>query len=203
MPDRRPWDRLPEESEPAYAAFCLYMEHGSLEAVHQHRKKQPGSRSKAEVIPGGLLKWSTENAWVERRDAHRDHLRDIERRSAEVEVARRGRNWGKELAEIDEELLAIERQGIAKLRELLEMPLRRVSQNMVETYEDGREKRVEVTIEPIKWTLSGASSLAAVLSSVADRIGKRRDPRVFADDDPEDIPDVVDVDALLLKARGE
>ena len=63
-----PWDRLPTETDPAFEAFALYLEHGSLMASW----RQHSGNKKAINVPGGWTNWSRQNDWVKRRAAYVD-----------------------------------------------------------------------------------------------------------------------------------
>ena len=63
-----PWDRLPTETDPAFVAFTLYLEAGSVRSAYGMHK---GSKRAANV-PGRWWTWSKTHNWVRRRAAYVD-----------------------------------------------------------------------------------------------------------------------------------
>ena len=61
----RPWDRRTTESDPAYEAFAVYLEHGSLRDAYRQRS----GKAQATAAPGAWTGWSTKYNWVSRRAA--------------------------------------------------------------------------------------------------------------------------------------
>lgn len=74
MPEKKPWDRLPNETTKAYGAFCDYIELGperSITKLAQSRNK-PGTRS-------WLGHWSSKYKWAKRvkafdKDQQESHI---------------------------------------------------------------------------------------------------------------------------------
>jgi len=89
--NQEPWDRQPEETAKAYAAFCAFRNAGptrELPSVYRHYtgKKQAGAQS------GQWSKWFTDNKWRERAEAwddYQDKLYQKERIDAVKEMRKR------------------------------------------------------------------------------------------------------------------
>ena len=62
----RPWDRRATETDPAFEAFALYLEHGSLRDAWRQRS----GNEAATAAPGTWTAWSVKNDWVARRAAY-------------------------------------------------------------------------------------------------------------------------------------
>ena len=63
---QRPWDRRADESDPAFEAFALYLETGSLRDAYRQRS----GKVQATSAPGAWTGWSTKYNWVSRRAAY-------------------------------------------------------------------------------------------------------------------------------------
>ena len=63
---QRPWDRRADESDPAFEAFALYLETGSLRDAYRQRS----GKAQATAAPGAWTGWSTKHHWVSRRAAY-------------------------------------------------------------------------------------------------------------------------------------
>jgi len=75
------WDRLPNESTKAYAAFCVYRDLGterSLEKAGQTLDK-PRTRK-------WLGEWSAKYKWVERAKAYDDYVEKLKRKEKEKAI---------------------------------------------------------------------------------------------------------------------
>jgi hypothetical protein len=77
---RQPWDRRPDESPPAFAAFRTYLEQGAARSVTKVAEECHKSRSL-------IGRWSSRHRWRARSDAYDAH--DTARYLAEVADARR------------------------------------------------------------------------------------------------------------------
>ena len=62
----RPWNRRATETDPAFEAFALYLEHGSLRDAYRQRS----GKAQATAAPGAWTGWSTKHRWVSRRAAY-------------------------------------------------------------------------------------------------------------------------------------
>lgn len=79
MADWQPWERLPAESAPAFAAFQFYRAMApaerSLDAVGDALSKPSRSPGKAPGrAPGRVFRWSREHRWVDRARAYDAHV---------------------------------------------------------------------------------------------------------------------------------
>lgn len=77
----KPWERQPEETSKAYAAFCAYRDLGPERSLAKA----------GEVLgknPGGLEEWSSKNEWVKRSAAWDDEQDRIARQAQLKEIAK-------------------------------------------------------------------------------------------------------------------
>jgi hypothetical protein len=78
--DHQPWDKLPEETSKAFAAFVIYLRMGptrNLRAVCEKFYKS-GRKAKGGSNMTQISKWSQSNAWVSRAAAHDAHIAMVE-----------------------------------------------------------------------------------------------------------------------------
>lgn len=100
--ERKPWERQPDESAKAYAAFCTYRDlpahERSIDAAYvatSGQQLRDGKRA-----PRRWASWSSDYSWVDRAAAHDDHLAELDRlqiearrkeqREMEWQIAKRG-----------------------------------------------------------------------------------------------------------------
>ena len=107
-----PWERQPNETPKAYAAFCVYRRMGpekrSLEAVAAKARK---GRGRGAGIPGHISEWSRTHRWVERAAAYDDHLDAVRRKAEEKAIAAMSKRHAEGLAKIFE-------RGLKRIEEL-------------------------------------------------------------------------------------
>ena len=104
-----PFERQPEESNRAYAAFRAYLELGpdrSLSAVGAKLGK--GKRQ--------MEKWSRRWSWGERVTAHGTHLAELERRAIEDKAVAQGVEWAKMKEPVRREAWLEAERAIAMVR---------------------------------------------------------------------------------------
>ena len=75
------WTRRSGESIPAFDAFQLYLQHGSIDAAW--RATEQGQTSHAKRAPGQWAIWSSRYEWVKRAQAYQDHLAEQDRQKWE------------------------------------------------------------------------------------------------------------------------
>jgi hypothetical protein len=101
--ERKPWERLPEESADAFQAFCDYrvMRKASVPVLHAryHAAKAlggdvPSTRDRT------LVEWSRLYHWVERRKAWLDFQAECEAEAAAQEAARIGSRQARDAAKL-------------------------------------------------------------------------------------------------------
>ena len=63
------WDRLDNETDPAFEAFAAYLDTGSLRDAYRQRSGKASARNASGCWTG----WSTKHHWVKRRSAFLDH----------------------------------------------------------------------------------------------------------------------------------
>jgi len=70
--DRELWEKRPDETQRAYEAFCIYMGMGaldrSLRAVHDELYGEDAANIRH------VERWSRDHDWVERAEAHDEHV---------------------------------------------------------------------------------------------------------------------------------
>ncbi len=80
------WDRLKEESYPAYRAFLVYRDLGPARSIdsawRKHQAKRKGN------APGNWNDWCRKFSWVDRASAYDTHLLEIEQKAFEREYAK-------------------------------------------------------------------------------------------------------------------
>jgi len=76
------WDRLPNESTKAYAAFCVYRDLGPERSLDKAGQKLDKPRSRK-----WLGEWSAKYKWVERAEAYDDYIEKLKRKEREEAIA--------------------------------------------------------------------------------------------------------------------
>lgn len=84
------WDRLPEETNPAWVAFQTYLDLGLERSLDKAFRKLK-NREETAIAPGRWNVWSRTHRWVERARAWDDHLAQKEREAKERAIAELGR----------------------------------------------------------------------------------------------------------------
>lgn len=85
MEGSKPWDRLPEETAEAYAAFQAYLKLGAGRSIATVARHQGGIRAASDGIrpSGKFTRWGNRNRWADRAKAWDEHLADLNARAAE------------------------------------------------------------------------------------------------------------------------
>jgi len=99
MPDRRPYDRLENETSKAYQAFVVYRDLGGLRTIDAVAQEL----NKSHALIG---RWSRQHSWVERTEAW-DTDQDYERQKEAIAAKRR--EYKQNLAEFQKNNLAVGR----------------------------------------------------------------------------------------------
>ncbi len=76
---KHPWDREPNESAKAYAAFVVYRDMGLERSIQKVAQKCAKSCSL-------LKRWSSDYAWVDRAWDYDRHLQELRLRAAEQDI---------------------------------------------------------------------------------------------------------------------
>jgi len=86
MIQRQPWERQPEESARAYAAFCLYLNLGPQRSIQKafEAKSAPNAPQKRPVN-GTWKAWCSRFRWTERARDYSLHLELIARQEREAQ----------------------------------------------------------------------------------------------------------------------
>lgn len=96
MTTRRVYERLPDESSKAYAAFTVYRDLGesrTIEKVQQKLSKSTGYQRQ-------LLEWSATYSWVDRATAYDDYIEAQARKRVERDAIRRKADMLKRHADV-------------------------------------------------------------------------------------------------------
>lgn len=95
MSERQPWDRLPEESAKAYAAFCIYRGLPLKERSRDiaYRLSRGWAADVKTLASGGWTKWSKDYRWLERASAHDEHIEREARKGEERSQIRKLREF--------------------------------------------------------------------------------------------------------------
>lgn len=109
--DNKPWEKLPEETNRQYGAFCIYRDMGIGRSILKvaHEWSAGGHTSK-------LKEWSSKCHWVERASAYDEHIDEIKRARNEeaiIEMTARHANYSLQIQE-----KAIEALNLIKPEEL-------------------------------------------------------------------------------------
>lgn len=155
----RPWDRRPDETSPAYAAFRHYCKLGGERAANRVAADLGKSRKL-------ILVWSSRHEWVARAAAWDTHMAALEQERQEKVRAEYAERWERRRLEAAEANWDRAQRVAVRAEEMLKAPL--FEQTVTKRDADGRP--TEVTIEPAKWTLNTAGALlklAAELQAAA------------------------------------
>lgn len=103
------WERLPNESSKAYAAFCIYRDLGSERSLDGVRRKLEENGKKVSIK--FLGRWSSKYNWVARAQAYDDYLERKKREEKEKAIL--------EMAERHARIaVAFQQKIVERLREL-------------------------------------------------------------------------------------
>lgn len=94
--DRRPWERLPDETDRAWAAFCVYRDMGPETRSYNRAYQQRYAKPEGAQAPAFFRRWGAQQSWVERARAWDHHLDEVNRRAQE-EDARKWRQRRRDL----------------------------------------------------------------------------------------------------------
>src|SRR3954447_21109483 len=152
------FEKQPDESAKAYAAFACYRDLGPERSTRKVAQRL--GRSVALI-----QRWSRRHAWVARAGAY-DNLLEMERHAAvedyertkAVELAARNRR-------VDEGYIKVKELMLEKALSMWGWPLE--SSEVVEYYEDGRAKTV--ISRPARWSFNTGVKVAEALDPTPGR----------------------------------
>ncbi len=198
----RYFERLPEESAKAYAAFAVYRDLGPQRSLAKCAETYYGSSKNLAQI--GL--WSRKHAWVDRARAYDDFL-ELERRSA---IAAYEREHGVELArrqqQLAEELLAVKEALVLKLKTMVSWPLEQTVVEREVQDEQGNVIHQEVHTHPARWDFNTLNRAISILDEKPQQIDVRNfDFGALTDEVLDEILAGVDPWEVLLRRtrRGD
>lgn len=171
--DRNPWDRLDDESAPAYRAFLAYRDLGPARTVADAGRTLGGRERGAERAPDGRRKgasgcvrtWSKRYRWAERAEAY-DRHQDEHRERAKLAVVEDEAAKLQRLRERHKvETLAIASQVKVKALEMLKAPLWETVTEKVEQSPDGKTVHIHQTVSPAGWRLRDVTRFLATATA--------------------------------------
>lgn len=79
LDDKRPWERLPKESNQSFEAFMLYRDMGKKRSL----AKVSNELGKSKAL---MDRWSSRDRWVERVQAYDDHMDRLELEQRDTDI---------------------------------------------------------------------------------------------------------------------
>jgi len=90
--DQQLWNKQPEETPKAYAAFCIYRDlkpgERSIDTAYRQTLSDEERQKSAKRAPGCWDRWSAKHKWVARVEAYDNHLDGIAQAAKEAEIQR-------------------------------------------------------------------------------------------------------------------
>ena len=134
-------ERLPNESEPAYAAFVTFLQAGVGRSARETGRKVGKSWSL-------VSRWCAKYHWLERAKASRPLAGAVARKSRGGEVIASAGLWAKRMEKTREEAFQVAEELIAKARAMLKFPLSET------TSSDGK-----TVVKPGRWSFADAARM--------------------------------------------
>lgn len=159
-----PWDRRPDESEEAFAAFLIYRDMGrsrSLDAVGRGTKG--GQKGDKRTKTGRLARWSANHAWVARAQAWDDYLQSRRQVGIERAVTDEAEKWERRRQRQIRDDLELALLFRRRARELARFPTAMV------TSEDGRTVVMPISPRDLKDAASIAKDAHALAWAAIDK----------------------------------
>jgi len=156
----RPWERQPDETPQAFAAFCVYRDLGrarSIDRAYQVAQEQGSGSGRAR---SSWWRWSRNHGWVARSRAYDAHLQEVELQAREDEARRQGRDWVRERNQQLERTFQLTNRLVDRAEQMLSFPLA-----AMEKGEDG-----STTIKPAGWKLRDAVALLDAANRLGDMV---------------------------------
>ena len=95
----KPWQRLPKETAPAFAAFQKYLKMGPKRSLAAVSGRGKGKKQAS----GNITRWSMTHLWVSRASAYDEHLASIAQGRAEDAIGDRAEIWAHRRADLREQ----------------------------------------------------------------------------------------------------
>ena len=146
----RAFERQPNESEKAYAAFCCYRDLGSGRSLAKAAETYYGSR--ANLAQVGV--WSSKFSWVERARSYDDWTEMVGRAAIEDHLARGAEDRARREARLLEQDLRLRELAQEQAEKMLRWPM--TEQRKVEEGEDGDTTYV---FSPAGWSKATAIAM--------------------------------------------
>ena len=148
------WDRQPDESAKAYAAFTAYRDGGPQRSLRATSKQLGRSRSL-------LNAWSARYGWVHRAEAYDAAQRAISQAAYEQGLREEAARWAERQNEQRDEEWAMARSLMSKAGAMLRFPLATARQEVDD------EGRVITIVNPAKWSMSDVPRMVDVAARLA------------------------------------
>lgn len=145
----RAFERLPGETDKAFAALRVYLELGSersLDAVSKTLHKSVTF----------LARWSTRWNWVARAGVYDNYMANLEQAKRERALTSEAQKWAERQIEHREKAWRVSQALIEKAEMMLKFPLTR------QRTADGK-----TIVEPLKWSLTDAARLLETADKTA------------------------------------
>lgn len=160
---RRAWDRRPDETAAAFAAFGAYKDLGvGRRSVRLAWEARTG-RSRGVLAPTRWRAWSKQHQWPERARCWDEWLANLYEAEARRRIEQDAAAHAAQLQAQRENELRTGQRLMAKATEMLSFP---ISSRTVKAEDDGR---TVVIISPLKWTLGDAARMADVACKLIRR----------------------------------
>ncbi len=135
-------DRLPNESEPAYQAYRMFVEAGIGRSAREVGRRLGKDWSL-------ISRWSSGHRWLERARAFDARLQHVAHKAEEEMIIASAGRWAKRMEETREEAFQVAEELIAKARAMLKFP---ISES---TSVDGK-----TVVKPGRWSFADAARMA-------------------------------------------
>lgn len=154
-PDRRPWEKRPDEGHKAFRAFQEYCKLGGERSTGQ-------VAANLDRTPNLIKGWSSAYDWVARAAAWDDHMGQLEQAQREKVRAEFAERWERRRLEAAEANWDRAQRLALRAEEMLNSPL---YEQEVTSRDPATGQPVSVTLTPAKWTFG---AVAQILKTVAE-----------------------------------
>ena len=152
-----PWDRLPDETDAAWRAFCIYRDLGPKRTVSEAYRNCYGKGPDKEP-PKFFRKWAKRYDWKRRAAAYDNRLTVIEVDEARKRIAAEIDEWVSREKELRRAAYDRALALLSKAEEMLAFPIvERVTER------DGRT----IIIKPMRWRAGDIAKLAEAAERLA------------------------------------
>lgn len=136
--------RLPNESEPAYEAFVMYVQAGVGRSAREVGRKLGKDWSL-------ISRWCSKHRWLERAQAFDRRLQHVAQKAEEERIIASAGLWAKRMEQTREEAFEVAEELIAKARAMLKFPLSE------STSADGK-----TVVKPGRWSFADAARMTDI-----------------------------------------